>query len=117
MVLVETAFGGRRVMDLLAGDPLPEDLLRRMHELSISQAIVDTAGATREGGRSAAVHLRIGALRQVVPESLDFYFGIVARDTVCEGAELRAGAGRCPAALRCLREMGPGAALADARGR
>ena len=23
MVLVETAFGGRRVMDLLAGDPLP----------------------------------------------------------------------------------------------
>jgi hydrogenase expression/formation protein HypE len=23
MVLVETAFGGRRVMDMLAGDPLP----------------------------------------------------------------------------------------------
>jgi hypothetical protein len=23
MVLVDTAFGGRRVMDLLAGDPLP----------------------------------------------------------------------------------------------
>ena len=27
MVLVETAFGGRRVMDLLAGDPAAEDLL------------------------------------------------------------------------------------------
>ena len=27
MVLVETAFGGKRVMDMLAGDPLPQDLL------------------------------------------------------------------------------------------
>ena len=32
MVLVETAFGGRRVMDLLVGDPLPADLLSRRKE-------------------------------------------------------------------------------------
>ena len=32
--------------------------------------------------------MRIGTLRQVVPESLEFYFGICSRDTVCEGATL-----------------------------
>ena len=89
-----------------------------MHELSISQAIVDTAMRHAEGRRSARCSLRVGALRQVVPESLEFYFEIVARDTVCEGAELRPGAGRCPAALRCLRErMGPGAAWPTLEGR
>ena len=29
MVLVETSFGGKRVMDQLVGDPLPQDLLRK----------------------------------------------------------------------------------------
>ena len=34
------------------------------------------------------VNVRVGRLRQVVPDSLAFYFEIVARDTGCEGAEL-----------------------------
>jgi len=59
-----------------------------MHELSISSAIVDTAIRHADGRRVASVALRVGALRQVVPESLEFYFGIVGRDTICEGAEL-----------------------------
>ena len=32
--------------------------------------------------------LRVGRLRQVVPETLEFYFEFVARGTVCEGARL-----------------------------
>jgi hydrogenase nickel incorporation protein HypA/HybF len=32
--------------------------------------------------------MRIGTMRQVVPESLEFYFGICSRDTLCDGAEL-----------------------------
>jgi len=32
--------------------------------------------------------MRVGALRQVVPDSLSFYWDVVARDTVCEGARL-----------------------------
>ncbi len=35
------------------------------------------------------MNLTVGALRQVVPDSLDFYFEIVSRGSVCEGAELR----------------------------
>ena len=59
-----------------------------MHELSISSAIVDTALRHAAGRKVTQVDVRVGALRQVVPESLSFYFGIVARETVCEGARL-----------------------------
>jgi hydrogenase nickel incorporation protein HypA/HybF len=47
------------------------------------------------------VSLRVGALRQVVPDTLDFYFGFVAEGTVCEGARLRQEL--MPARLRCAR--------------
>ena len=79
-----------------------------MHELSISSAIVDTALRHADGRRVTRVDVRVGALRQVVPESLDFYFGIVARDTLCAEAELEheivQARLRCP---RCAREWDP----------
>jgi hydrogenase nickel incorporation protein HypA/HybF len=59
-----------------------------VHELSISSAVVATAVRHAQGRRVTAVQVRVGALRQVVPDSLSFYFGIVARETVCEGAAL-----------------------------
>jgi hydrogenase nickel incorporation protein HypA/HybF len=45
------------------------------------------------------VSLRVGALRQVVPDTLDFYFGFVADGTVCAGARLEQEL--VPARLRC----------------
>jgi hydrogenase nickel incorporation protein HypA/HybF len=60
-----------------------------VHELSLSTAIVDTVERHAEGRTVTHVNLTVGALRQVVPDSLDFYFEIVSRGTVCEGAELR----------------------------
>jgi hydrogenase nickel incorporation protein HypA/HybF len=59
-----------------------------MHELSISSAVVETALAHAGGRRVSTVNVRVGRLRQVVPESLAFYFGIVSRDTDCEDASL-----------------------------
>lgn len=59
-----------------------------MHELSVAQAIVDTAVRHAGGRRVTLVSLRLGSMRQVVPESLEFYFGVVSRDTPCEGARL-----------------------------
>jgi hydrogenase nickel incorporation protein HypA/HybF len=59
-----------------------------MHELSISRAILDTAIGHACGRRVVLVSVTIGALRQVVPESLEFYFQLLSRDTVCEGAPL-----------------------------
>jgi len=70
-----------------------------MHELSLSSAIVDTAVRHAQGRRVLQVNMLIGRMRQVVPESLEFYFGIVARDTPCEGAVLQQTI--VPAMLRC----------------
>ena len=70
-----------------------------MHELSLSSAVVNTAVKHSSGRRVTLVSLRIGRLRQVVPETLEFYFGFVSRDTLCEGAGLEMEI--VPAALRC----------------
>lgn len=59
-----------------------------MHELSLASAIVETVERHAEGRPVTRILLRVGALRQVVPDSLEFYLGIVGRDTVCEGAQL-----------------------------
>ena len=59
-----------------------------MHELSLSSAIVETVERHAAGRRVTLVTLTIGALRQVVAESLSFYFEIVSRGRLCEGAKL-----------------------------
>lgn len=59
-----------------------------MHELSLSSAIVETVERHAAGRRVKVVTLTIGALRQVVADSLAFYFEIVSRGRVCEGAKL-----------------------------
>ncbi len=79
-----------------------------MHELALSRAIVDAALRHGEGRRVATVHVRVGSLRQVVPDSLAFYLELVARGTACEDArfELESVAAllRCPG---CKREWDP----------
>ena len=72
-----------------------------MHELSLSSAIVNTVVKHAQGRQVSVVTLRVGALRQVVPDTLDFYFGFVAEGTVCEGARLDQEL--VPARLRCAR--------------
>jgi hydrogenase nickel incorporation protein HypA/HybF len=59
-----------------------------VHELALSSAVLNTAVKHADGRRVLAVNLRVGGMRQVVPESLDFYWGIVSRDSLCEGARL-----------------------------
>lgn len=70
-----------------------------MHELSVSSAVVDTAVAHAAGRKVTLVSVRLGHLRQVVPDSLAFYFELVSRGTVCEGARLEQEI--VPARLHC----------------
>ena len=70
-----------------------------MHELSLSSAIVNTVAKHAHGRRVTVVNLRVGRLRQVIPDTLEFYFQFVARDSVCEGAQLMQQV--IPARLRC----------------
>ena len=72
-----------------------------MHELSIAGAVVDTAIKHAAGRRVTLVTLRAGALRQVVPDSLEFYFGFVdARHGVRGRAAGAGGRARAAALLR-----------------
>ena len=72
-----------------------------MHELSLSGAVLNTVVKHAGGRRVSLVSLRIGKLRQVVPDTLEFYFGFVARGTICEGARLEHEL--VDARLRCKR--------------
>ena len=92
-----------------------------MHELSLSGAIVNTVVKHADGRRVSLVSLRVGRLRQVVPDTLAFYFEFVARDTVCEGARLEleiidAGL-RCNACAARVGDRDPGVPLPDVRRR
>ncbi len=71
-----------------AATPRSRSGRRPVHELSVASAVVDTATRHADGRRVTAVQLRVGHLRQVVPDSLAFYFDHVAAGTLCEGARL-----------------------------
>jgi hydrogenase nickel incorporation protein HypA/HybF len=70
-----------------------------MHELSIAEAIVDVATRHAAGRRVVRIEVKVGHLRQVVPDSLQFAFGLVAQGTALDGAELAIT--HVPAAGRC----------------
>jgi len=71
-----------------------------MHELSITQGIVDICEQHAKGGRVTFVTVVIGELSGVVPEAVEFCFEACTRGTRLEGAQLLIervpGKGRCP---------------------
>jgi hydrogenase nickel incorporation protein HypA/HybF len=73
-----------------------------MHELSIMQAALETAGERCRAAGATHIHrltLRVGALAGVVPEALRFAFDVVCHGTMAEGASLEIEA--VPAACWC----------------
>ena len=62
-----------------------------MHEVSIVESLIDILKDTaRENGLSkiTRITLRIGQMRQIVPEAMKFAFEVVGKGTVAEGAEI-----------------------------
>ena len=74
-----------------------------MHELPITQSIVEIA--VRHGQRAHArrvtdIYLVIGQLSSVIDDSVIFYWDIISKDTICEGARVHFE--RIAAELQCL---------------
>lgn len=62
-----------------------------MHEFSIAEAIVRAATNVVQdhgGGKILKVQLRVGELKQVVPDALQFAFDILKHDTLLDEAVL-----------------------------
>lgn len=59
-----------------------------MHELSLCHSIRDIAEQARTGRTLLTVHLQIGQLRQVVPQSLEYCWGLVTDGTPLSGSVL-----------------------------
>ncbi len=70
-----------------------------MHELSVTQSIVDQVAQRLEGRQVESVQLEIGRLSGVVPDSVRFCFDLVTAGTALEGSTLQIGEpegrGRC----------------------
>jgi hydrogenase nickel incorporation protein HypA/HybF len=63
-----------------------------MHEVSIVEGligIIEDTAATNKISKVSQVSLRIGTMRQVVPDALEFAFEIVGKGTVAEGAAIK----------------------------
>lgn len=59
-----------------------------MHEMSITQGIVDVCLRHATGKPVTAVVVEIGRLSGVVPEAVDFCFAACTRDTLLDDARL-----------------------------
>ena len=60
-----------------------------MHEMSITQSVVDICTQNAGGRRVTAVVLEIGELSGVVPDAIEFCFEACSKGTLLEGAKAR----------------------------
>ena len=76
-----------------------------MHEMSVTQGIIDLCLEHAGGRRVRSIDVEIGELGSVVPEAIEFCFEACSRETALEGAQLNivriSGAGQCQ---ECGRE-------------
>lgn len=79
-----------------------------MHELAITESVVDAVTARLPGQRVTCVRLEIGALSGIVAESVRFCFDLVTEGTNLEGAALEIAQPRAHCRCRsCGREFEP----------
>jgi hydrogenase nickel incorporation protein HypA/HybF len=72
-----------------------------MHELSICNSMVGIVRRYAEGRPVTTVSVRIGAMRQIVPETLVYCWSLVTEESELAGVELLVE--RVPAKIRCAR--------------
>lgn len=70
-----------------------------MHEVALSHQLASAVQRASGGRTVLSVHLQIGALRQVVPESLDYAWGFVTKGSTLEQSELKID--WVPAKIKC----------------
>jgi hydrogenase nickel incorporation protein HypA/HybF len=59
-----------------------------MHEMAITQSVVDAVCEHAAGRRVHSVRLEVGALCAIVPDAMRFCFDLATEGTVADGARL-----------------------------
>jgi hydrogenase nickel incorporation protein HypA/HybF len=81
-----------------------------MHEMALTQSVVDAVCEHAAGRRVHSVKVEVGALCAVVPDSMQFCFELATAGTIADGARLDLKV--LPGAARC-RSCGQGFGLPD----
>lgn len=74
-----------------------------MHELSVTESLLEIAlrhGKSANASRITDIFLVIGQLSSIVDDSVQFYWDIVSKETLAEGARLHFQ--RIPTRILCL---------------
>ena len=92
-----------------------EPIILGMHELPITEGILKIATDAAGGRRITSIHLVVGELSSIVDDSVQFYFDMLSKGTVAEGAALdferRPATMVCRGLRRKLRSPGAAAIL------
>jgi hydrogenase nickel incorporation protein HypA/HybF len=70
-----------------------------VHELSVCGSIADIVARRAHGRRVDTIHIRIGQLRQIVPDTLVYCWSVVIADTTLDGSSLEVES--VPARINC----------------
>jgi hydrogenase nickel incorporation protein HypA/HybF len=74
-----------------------------VHELAVTESLLEIAlryGNQAEATRITDLHIVIGQLSSIIDNSVQFYWDIVAKETIAEGATLHFK--RLPVKFQCL---------------
>ena len=70
-----------------------------MHELAICGSIADIVTRRAQGRPVDTIHVRVGQLRQIVPDTLVYCWSLVSADTPLDGSHIDIE--KVPARIRC----------------
>jgi len=62
-----------------------------MHELAVTEALLTTASSyarEQNANKVTVLNIKIGRLSGIVDDSVQFYWDIIAKDSICEGSKL-----------------------------
>jgi hydrogenase nickel incorporation protein HypA/HybF len=71
-----------------------------MHEMPVTQAMLNMALEHADGQRITDIYLQVGMMSAIVPESVEVFFDYLSQDTLAEGATLHFE--RVPIEMTCL---------------
>lgn len=66
----------------------PVEKASLMHEMPVTQSLLNMVLERAEGHRVTDVYLKVGRMSSIMPDSVEVFFDYLSRETLAEGAQL-----------------------------